>query len=244
LVSSTKTLTVAVTMRVVQAEGYVEPRDAVSHDWVRFLCSLNLRVLLIPNALLDPVAFFESHGPDALLLTNGDDVGPDPDERVERKAAGETVEEASRALRDGTERKLLNFAMTSGVPVMGACRGFQLINAALGGRDRLVSDVSAPADSHVTAAHPVDLSGLFEQLAGRPGAQVNSYHRRAVLDRDLAPRLVPCARAHDGVVEAYVHDAAAVWGIQWHPERPNPAAELDRRIIAVWLGRGADAQGK
>jgi putative glutamine amidotransferase len=133
--------------------------------------------------------------------------------------------------RDDTTFRLIPLALDMGVPLLAICRGFQELNAALGGtlateaqerpgsldhrappdrpndeRFRLAHDVSFEADSR--------LGALFKAGCIR----VNSVHRQ-VIDR-LAPRLVVEGRAPDGTIEAVrVADARAfAFGVQWHPE--------------------------
>ena len=96
---------VALSMRVAEAENYIERRDSISHDWIERLNSWNYMPVPVPNGG-NPVALLRELKPSLLILTGGDDLGLFPE-------------------RDATEKKLLGAAMQSGTPVLGVCRGLQ-----------------------------------------------------------------------------------------------------------------------
>ncbi|MFF0277355.1 gamma-glutamyl-gamma-aminobutyrate hydrolase family protein [Streptomyces sp. NPDC004330] len=149
---------------------------------------------------------------DGLVVAGGADVEPvrygaEPDPRT-----GPPARE-----RDAWELALIDAALASGTPLLGICRGMQLLNVARGGT--LVQHL----DGHVEAVgvigrHPVKpvpgsrYAALVPELA-----EVPTYHHQAV-DR-LGAGLAASAHAEDGTVEA-VELAAPAWalGVQWHPE--------------------------
>ena len=158
---------------------------------------------------------------DGLLLTGGHDVSPALYGQTPLPECGATC-----PARDAMETGLLRRAMARNLPVLGICRGIQLINAALGGT--LWQDLPTQRPSEVThqqkppydaPAHAVDLlpgTPLYD-LLGRDALPVNSYHHQAV--RDLAPYLQPMALSPDGLVEAVYHPGQRfLWAVQWHPE--------------------------
>ena len=69
---------------------------------------------------------------------------------------------------------------------------------------------------------------------------VNSFHHYGVKIEDLSPALTPLAVAEDGVVEAIYHPKAPILGIQWHPERMNPADLQDREWMEEIFGNRKD----
>lgn len=205
----------AVTMRVVSAQDYVEPRDAVSHDWLRYLTDLGVALTLVPNVSRDPVAYIHEAGVQALLLTNGEDVWQGPLDQ----APG----------RDRTEHALLAYAALARLPVFGVCRGLQVINVHFGGK------VTALSQPHVAVEHAVALADCFSTVLGRAELRVNSYHRQGVLQQHLAPTLIACAKS-EFVVEGLRHQSLPIWAVQWHPERPDPAVRENRLLLEAWLG--------
>jgi putative glutamine amidotransferase len=168
---------------------------------------------------------------DALLLTGGGDVDPGN--------YGETAAPEVYDLdpgRDALEIDAYRAARTVGVPVLGICRGIQIMAVASGGS--LYQHLPTAGFDHHWEEHrqyePVheivaDPGTAAEQaLAG--SVKVNSIHHQAV--RDPGSGLRPTAWSDDGVIEAVEGDGAL--GIQWHPER---LLDLDDRHLAPfrWL---------
>jgi putative glutamine amidotransferase len=133
--------------------------------------------------------------------------------------------------RDATTLELIPRAISTGVPVLGVCRGFQEMNVALGGTlHQRVQEVAGfedhredkeePLDVQYAPAHDVVLEpgGLLRRLAGADRIQVNSLHSQGV-DR-LGPDLAIEARAPDGLIEAFRVKSAPAFAlaVQWHPE--------------------------
>lgn len=203
---------VAVTMRLAPATGYVEPRDALSHDLSRLLFDLGLLPILVPNTTPEPAEFLASTGVRALLLSGGDDLGSEP--------------------RDGLELGLLAAAMERGLPILGICRGLQLMNVALGGSVTADLATAVPGEAHVATRHGVALND-------ERTFTVNSFHRAGVLADQLAPPLRILAATRGGVVEAFEHRDHPITAIQWHPERTGSSAQLDWAILDGWLRRCA-----
>jgi len=159
---------------------------------------------------------------DGLVLQGGADVSPLTygEEPLEHRWAGDR-------LRDVYEIELVHEFIDAGKPVLGICRGLQIINVAFGGS--LYQDVATQLPGslrHVTDAyesntHDISItagSGLARLYPDRTRARVNSIHHQSinVLGRGLAVE----ARAEpDGVIEAIRHsEKRYVFATQWHPE--------------------------
>ncbi|MFH8714428.1 gamma-glutamyl-gamma-aminobutyrate hydrolase family protein [Streptomyces zaomyceticus] len=149
---------------------------------------------------------------DGVVIAGGADVEPvrygaEPDSRT-----GPPARE-----RDGWELALIDAALSAGTPLLGICRGMQLLNVALGGT--LVQHL----DGHVEAVGVIGRHAVKPVPGSRYAslvpelAEVPTYHHQAV-DR-LGAGLAASAHAEDGTVEA-VELAAPAWalGVQWHPE--------------------------
>lgn len=160
---------------------------------------------------------------DGLLLQGGNDLAPE--------SYGESPlkpEWAGDRIRDRYEMELFNAFIKAGKPVLGICRGCQLINVALGGT--LYQDIPTQiphalphldAEQYAHQFHDVELvpgSRLAQLYPGVRRAAINSIHHQAI--KDLAPELEVEARSvPDGVVEAVRwRGKAHVFGMQWHPE--------------------------
>ena len=207
---------IGVSMRQMSSE-YGEVRDAISHDWFAYLIPLGVRLVLLPNALEDPVAYARSAGVERLLLTGGDDLGPLESEGV-----------PAPTLRDRTEAALLCWACNVRLPTFGVCRGLQSVNVHFGGG--LTRDISSLTlgECHRSAQHMVELEdGTL--------VMVNSFHDNAVLRAQVAPELHVFACSPCGVVEGLRHDKLPITTVQWHPERLGSALTLDAALVATWL---------
>ncbi len=174
---------------------------------------------------------------DGLLLAGGGDISPrfyayrGPIDRIR-------IEDEAR---DRLELELIREFMALGKPILGICRGAQILNTAFGGT--LVEDIQSlyemkaiqiRHEHHMHTVSTLPKSTLHAILGSQN--TVNSFHHQAV--RHPGRELKITARAPDGLAEAIEHETAPVLGIQWHPERMSDAAS--RRIFAhfcAWTQR-------
>ncbi len=179
-------------------------------------------------------------GTAGLLLTGGEDVDP-----ARYGAAAHPATQPPNIARDATELALLAAARQAGRPVLGICRGIQLLNVAFGGT--LLQDLPTERPSEVNhdpnspageRCHGVDITP-GTRLAGALGAtralMVNSYHHQAV--DHPAPGFAVSARASDGVIEAMEYTDRDWWclAVQWHPEDLTAdARSADRGIFRAF----------
>ncbi|MFW5925865.1 MAG: gamma-glutamyl-gamma-aminobutyrate hydrolase family protein [Myxococcota bacterium] len=138
--------------------------------------------------------------------------------------------------RDALEAELLEHALQAGLPILGICRGAQLLNVVLGGN--LHQDVTG---FYVESANPwtvfpakqvrIDASSRLARLLGTTRTWVNSLHRQAV--DDLGDGLIVVAREDNGVVQGVeLPDRPFVLGVQWHPEY-LPQRPEQRRLFDI-----------
>lgn len=142
-------------------------------------------------------------------------------------------------VQDEAELALVRYYLQAGKPVLGVCRGMQVINVALGGT--LIQNLPpGTREKHIGQGgkdqiHPISLApeGFLGKLYGT-SLTVNSWHHQAV-DR-LGEGLVPSAWAPEGVLEALELRDKPVFGVQFHPERMDPARTGDgSRIFTLWM---------
>ena len=153
---------------------------------------------------------------DVLLLSGGEDVEP----RRYGVAPSPRLETVNLR-RDAWEYALLDEAVKRRLPVVGICRGCQLINVYFGGTlwQDLPTERPGPVAHRGKGSHAIQIVPE-SRLAGCLGAtnlMVNTIHHQAV--KDLAPGFRATAQAADGVVEAIESDALPVVGVQFHPEK-------------------------
>ena len=168
---------------------------------------------------------------DGLLLPGGADVEP-----LLYDAAAETDLYPPEAERDRLEIALLDLAIAEDIPVLGICRGLQVVNVHGGG------SLHQHVPEHSYFHEPADF--MAHEVAIEPGTRlhdlfgdrtkVNSMHHQTV-DRPAADYLVS-ARAPDGTVEAIEHPDHDVLAVQWHPEMLDSS---EHAPLFEWLVRRA-----
>ncbi len=158
---------------------------------------------------------------DGVLLTGGEDVSPDAYGAAPHPALG-----IVDPRRDDLELAVIRAAHTRSIPILGICRGIQLLNIALGGT--LWQDLAAErpqslphnqAAGRTARTHPVTVvsGSRLASAVGDGRLEVNSFHHQAI--RDLAPSLIATATALDGLVEGVeIADGGWLLAVQWHPE--------------------------
>lgn len=151
---------------------------------------------------------------DALILSGGGDV--DPQRYGEENTACFGVDPA----RDEAEFRLIEAYLRAGKPIMGICRGHQVLNVYFGGS---LTQHLPGAEKHVPTkagdnAHATRaLPGSFPAALYGERFPVNSAHHQGIAR--LAPDLEAVQWAEDGVIEACRHKSLPVYSVQWHPER-------------------------
>lgn len=153
---------------------------------------------------------------DVLIMTGGEDFDS-ARYKVQRSPKLGIV----NAPRDDFDFRLLDAARRRRLPVIGICRGCQLLNIAFGGTlwQDLPSEFPVADVQHRNVHHKisVDSASRLARAIGGTDALVNSYHHQAV--KDLAPGFRIVAKAPDGVVEAIECDSYPAIGVQFHPEK-------------------------
>lgn len=182
--------------------GNAELRDCLASDWWPFLSRVlpGDGIVPLPNSpriikgLLSGIPF------EGFIFSGGDDWGKFP-------------------RRDETEKYLFAYAESRNLPVIGICRGAQVINLLCGGRN-------SPGFSKGHAGCRHDIQPACGTVYKLPGClNVNSFHNCGIPADCLAPGLLPLAFAGDESVEAFASADGRICGVMWHPEREaNPAA--------------------
>jgi len=193
--------TVAVTQRVVVDPAHGERRDCLDQAWPRFLLQCGLIPIPVPNSVDAASAIGETV--DGILLTGGNDLA----------AYGGDAPE-----RDQTESALLDLAERRNLPVLGVCRGMQLIQHRFGSPLKKVQ-------GHVAPQQRISIQGR--------SMEVNSYHNFGATE--VLPPLISWAIADDGVIEAVRHRDRPILGMMWHPERRTPFAADDLSLFSQFF---------
>lgn len=175
------------------------------------------------GTLEDAVAF--ARNADLVILMGGEDVHPSLYGGAQNYSGRGNHDLAA----DEAQIAIVHDALKRGAPLLGICRGHQLLNVALGGN--LIQHLPADGVHRSTTArsthalgpftpHTVQLHGSlagFQGAAARGSLSVQSSHHQAVQGLGAGLRT---AADHDGLIEAVGHVDAPVFGVQWHPEHP------------------------
>jgi len=159
---------------------------------------------------------------DGLLLSGGPDIHPFHYGRTD-----DTAQCSIDLYRDTLEFELINQAIKREIPILGVCRGLQILNVALGGS--LIVDIPNEVNNYEThqidsgdAYHSIKISesSIIYNLSGLREYEVNSNHHQAI--GRLSDQLKATAYTTDNIIEAIEYKDKGkpfLLGVQWHPER-------------------------
>lgn len=203
---------------------YQQTLDALTRATVDTVAALGWDAELVAGSEAPLQASFDAAArADAVVILGGEDVHPDfYGGATDYPGSGIHEPDADRA-----HIAVIRRAASTGTPLLGICRGNQLINVAFGGtliphlpgtgRHRLRGKTGLASFATGTVAVTEEIAADVPEAA-----EARCGHHQAI-DR-LGEGLVIAARADDGVIEAVVHESAPLTGVQWHPEHPEVAS--------------------
>ena len=215
-----------VQLRIALSKGSPENSYANYYNWIKsydstIICQ-DMYDMPIDSAL---ELFKECSG---LLLTGGTDINPALYQDTGNTSKCTTIDDRL----DQLELRLIDSAMAWNMPILGVCRGHQMLNVALGGS--LIIDI--PTEYDTTVMHrcqnsqncfhsvSVEPGSMLNEISGLMTGNVNSNHHQGI--KNLSSQLKVVAVATDGLPEAVEWESPAgkpfLLGVQWHPERLEP----------------------
>jgi putative glutamine amidotransferase len=211
---------IGITMRDVRAERFDEARDALAQDWGFFMAEAlpEAAWLPIPNLGAEATTVFcERWELQGLILSGGDDLGASP-------------------LRDETETALLAHFSGRSLPILGVCRGLQLMWTCSGGRIEKIA-------GHAGGTHSLTYLSAMQFATGPKQREVRSYHAYGLANTGTVGLFEVIARAEDDSIEGVRAMNGGMLGVMWHPERERPIHPADRAMVRSlfgWNGEGGE----
>ena len=208
---------IGITQRVEVFGNYQERRDCLDQRWAPLLTSLGYCPVPLANCITDVKNYLTTLGLSGIILSGGNDL-------VDAEGGVDVAAE-----RDQFEHRLLDECGAMDLPVLGVCRGAQMICSHYGGR-------VSPLEHHVSARHKVTLTpGTF---SGWPADIVaNSFHRHGIAQLSEDQPVKAIAWAEDGSIEGLAHRNLPQFGVMWHPEREDVISPHDLSMLQEIFGR-------
>jgi N5-(cytidine 5'-diphosphoramidyl)-L-glutamine hydrolase len=186
---------------------YVESRSEYVDCIDKRLYDLAAKTSLIPLLMVNDAAIVEEYLKNiqfsCFILSGGNDLSRFSD-------SAESVK------KDIIDRRLIEYALTYGIPLLGICRGAQIIADYFGSKMIKLRHVG---DHFIVAGNFIPEQKMV----------VNSYHNYCITE--LGNNLIPLAFSHDQTIEAFKYRGKKMFGVMWHPERSVMLNEIDKYIL-------------
>lgn len=186
---------ILITQRVEVVEGYNERRDCLDQNWIDFILKCGFLPILCPNNFIITKMLLKKVKISGIILSGGNDLC---------KYGGNAPE------RDILEKYLIEYSIENNIPLIGVCRGMQII---LDYFNVKMIDVN----NHIKSHHLLNYKNRK--------VLVNSYHSMGAIEAN-DDIYIDC-KSEDGVLEKIMHNTYNIHGIMWHPERNIPFKSSD-----------------
>tara|TARA_B100001057_G_scaffold499985_1_gene612821 strand:+ start:5458 stop:6081 length:624 start_codon:yes stop_codon:yes gene_type:complete len=205
---------IAISPRLYLDKLTSELRMSLDTRWIYILNKIGYEVYILPlNNSSEKISFSKFDG---LILSGGGDISS-------------INNNAENSLRDSYETHLIEFCIDNKLPILGVCRGAQLINDFFGGSLRKF-------DNHVNQNHDLKYTKSYPKNYLKP-KWANCYHNFSILKDDLSEKLEIYATSQDGSIEAFGNKTLKLLCIMWHPERPSSDEQNNLGMIEHFFNK-------
>jgi gamma-glutamyl-gamma-aminobutyrate hydrolase PuuD len=182
-------------------KGYI---DFIDHYWLDYFEKKNINYYLIPNKKKASIKILNKIN--LLIIPGGNDVS--------------NVLNTSK-IRNTVENNLINACSKKNIPILGICRGAQLLNKNFGGKIKKIKN-------HMRTRH--DIYFTKNDIVKKDFLNVNSFHNDGIKKNDLTKKFNMLAYDKDKNVEMFISKNKKIIGTMWHPEREKNTVLLDKLI--------------
>ena len=199
---------ILITQRSDFIKSFNETRDSLDQRWTDLFSLMGCDFLILPNKLEKPINYVKKFKISGVIISGGNNFEI---ENLQSKVIHN---------RDTTEISIINYCIKKKIPILGICRGMQVLNLYHGGKIEKVL-------GHVGTHHNIQTSGKSKFIFDK---RVNSFHKFSINQNDTAKQFDILAKNKEHV-EAFYSEKYNQLGIMWHPERNKPFSKNDLKLI-------------
>lgn len=183
--------------------------DFIDHYWIGYFDKYNLFFQFVPNSISNLREYLKYCGKiDLIILPGGNNLNG---------------KSALSKIRLNVEKKILSFGIKKNIPILGICRGMQLINQYFGGKIKKI-------DKHMRTNHQI----IFEKKFFKNNIfKVNSFHNFCIPEKFIAKDFLIYAKDKTQNIEMFKHKKKKIYGVMWHPEREKNFKNLNFLIKKI-----------
>ncbi|HMQ06339.1 MAG TPA: gamma-glutamyl-gamma-aminobutyrate hydrolase family protein [Saprospiraceae bacterium] len=214
---------IGITQRVDHRKDINEKRDCLDQRWIQLAQTIGVILIPVPNTMRDPIGFVKTLNIEGIIFSGGNHVGELYGKVVEKKGEAEVKDVFTE--RDRTEYALLTYALRFQIPLLGVCRGMQMIYSYFGGDLKKVDH-----SVHVARRHSIHWASELMVRFYNNQKEVNSYHGFGI-ESPVSNTQLEVTGIYHKEVESFKVKDSEVYGVMWHPEREEPFSDGDVQLL-------------
>jgi len=183
--------------------------DFIDHYWIKFFEKKNINYILIPNSKkIATKKIYKNNNVNLIILAGGNDV---------------FAKDSFSKLRLEIELKLIRFGIKENIPILGICRGMQVLNIYFKGKLNKI-------EGHMRKNHIIKgVNNFFKKKK----FMVNSFHNYGISKKSISKNFIIYANDEKGNVEMFKHKTKNLYGVMWHPERNKNFSQLNKIVKKI-----------
>mgnify|MGYP001407964681 CR=1 FL=1 len=185
--------------------------DFLDYYWLDYFTKLKIKFIVLPNSTLSTNYILKNNLKKINLII---------------LPGGNNINEMNKVIRNRNkvEKSIIKFSIKNRIPLLGVCRGMQLINIFFGGKNKIKKN-------HMGTNHFVSIRN--DKIFKKKKFLVNSFHDYCIEKKDIGKNLEIIGECDDQTVEFFKHKKHRIYGIMWHPERYKNYLQLKKIINKI-----------